>query len=356
MSKRIVKKKMSRKKKLIITITSVVCVLCIIAGAALLYVNGLFGSLSRQELNQDNLDIYDDPNDIMWQYHDDIKNIALFGLDTRQPDENGRSDVNIIISINYTTSEVKLISIPRDLYVQVRGSKTKMGHAYAFGGAELAVSTLNNNFQLDIEDFVSVNFYGVAQFIEYIGGVEMDITEAERQQANINLREQRQVGMTDSQDIKGTGVVKLDGAQAVAYARIRNIDSDFGRSERQRKVIMATFEAIKKSGVSDLTGIAKAGLSACHTSLTNNEIVFLSTWLLGHMNDVTFKTESVPGTLCSYGYETIDELSYVTCNMYTARSVLKEFIYGSGEDETVPVPIVQGSSGKTGGGDTGTGK
>lgn len=351
MSKRIVKKR-SRSKKAAKVVISIVLVLALVAGGVSLYVSNLFGRLHRQELNETNLNIYDDPDDIMWKYHNDVKNYILFGTDARTVTQQSRSDVMILLSVNFSSKTIKMVSLQRDLYVKVRNSYTKMSHAYFYGGPELAVATVNNAFKLNIEDFISVNFFGVADFIDYIGGVELEITEAERNNLNHNIIEQAGHGMNGDK-VTQSGKVRLNGSQAVAYARIRMIDSDFERGNRQRKVIMAAFESVKKMGVASIDGVMRKGMELCSTSLTNSEILSLGSWLVSNMNDVKFESASCPGTLIGYKFETIDGLSYVTCDMDRAASVLKDFLYDQ-ETEDVPVPIERSNTAGDAGTDTGT--
>ena len=128
MSKRIVKKR-SRSKKAAKVVISIVLVLALVAGGVSLYVSNLFGRLHRQELNETNLNIYDDPNDIMWKYHNDVKNYILFGTDARMVTQQSRSDVMILLSVNFSSKTIKMVSLQRDLYVKVRNSYTKMSHA-----------------------------------------------------------------------------------------------------------------------------------------------------------------------------------------------------------------------------------
>lgn len=347
-----------KRKKVITWIVAIVAVLGIIGGGIAYYVVDVLGELRREELTPANLDIYDDPTNIMWQYHNDVKNFVLLGIDARNLSHQSRSDVMIIVSINYSNNTIRLVSLQRDLYVRVRGSNTKLSHAYFYGGAELAVSTINNNFQMNVDDHVTVNFYSVADIINELGGVSLEITEAERRQININLDEQYELGM-DGTYVTQSGMVTLNGSQAVAFARIRAIDSDFARGERQRKVIMAAFEKVKTSSLTNLDSLIRVVLDACSTSFTNAEILDMSSWLLSNLNSITFESESLPGTLCSYGFSTIDGLSYVTCNMSTAINSLKDFLYDQ-SSEDVPVPIARPDEESEGGqnaeGESGTGE
>lgn len=335
-----VKKKVNSKKtvKIIIAVAVALALLC---GAALLYFSDLMGNLDRQDISQGNLSIYDDPNDIMWKYHNDVVNFAVFGIDARELTQQTRSDVMMIVSVNYSSNTVKLISLQRDLYTTFRGSSTKLSHAYAFGGPELAISAINSNFKLNIEDFVTVNFYGVANFIDYLGGVNMDITAEERDALNACVDEQGLLGLDGTRLTEYGENVHLNGSQALGYSRVRSVDSDFHRQERQQKVIQAMLESLKGLNITNIDGVMKAALAACSTSLTNSEIITLGSWLLSNMDDITFETGTAPGTIGSYSFATIDGLSYVVSDLDNLSRQVKNFIYDQAIDDDVPVPIIR---------------
>lgn len=335
-----VKKKINNKKALKIII-AVVAVVALLGGGVLYYVTSLMGGLDRQLLSQEKLNIYDDPNDIMWKYHNDVVNFAVFGIDARDLSEQTRSDVMMIVSLNYSNNTIKMISLQRDLYTTFRGSSTKLSHAYAFGGPELAVSAINSNFKLNIEDYVTVNFYGVAEFIDYLGGVELTITQEERDALNECVEEQSHYGMDGTYLTEYGENVHLNGSQAVGFARVRSVDSDFKRQERQQKVVAAMLGSLKKMNISNIDAVMKSALAACSTSLTNSEIVVLGSWLLKNMNEVTFQTATAPGSIGSYGYDTIDGLSYVVADLDALSKQIKNFIYDQPIDDNVPVPIVK---------------
>src|SRR5699024_8489086 len=148
----------------------------------------------------------------------DIFNVALFGVDTRDEDSfSGRSDTIIIASVDKKNNVVKLTSILRDSYVAIEGHKNqKITHAYMYGGAELAIKTINQNFGMNITDYVTVNFAKVAEAIDVLGGVDLEITERERVEVN-------NIGDDEDPDfpyIEESGMVHLNGKQAVVYARI----------------------------------------------------------------------------------------------------------------------------------------
>lgn len=230
-------------------------------------------------------------NEIAEKYGDtDIFNVALFGLDTRDEEAfTGRSDSIIIVSVDRKNNTVKLSSILRDSYVSIDGHKDqKICHAYAFGGAQLAIKTLNQNFNMNITDYVSINFAKLAQAIDMLGGVDINITEAER--AHLN-----QIGDDDNPDfhyLEQAGQVHLTGEQAVVYARLRKIDSDVERSNRQKRVIEALLVQARKVSPSKYAELLKRGMSLCETSLSFSEIMSFAPMI---KSDIQITMTNIPG-------------------------------------------------------------
>lgn len=190
----------------------------------------------------------------------DYRNIVLLGVDSQDGSfSNTRSDCIIIVSINKKTNDVNLTSVYRDTYVQIDGhGLDKITHAYAYGGPELAMSTLNKNLDLNITEFVTVNFETVKTVVDSIGGVTIKVTDAEA---------------TQIKGLNSGGTYTLNGEQALAYSRIRKIDSDYQRTERMRTVIEAVFDKVKTLGVSELSNFVDTILPLISTNLSSNEII-----------------------------------------------------------------------------------
>ncbi len=190
----------------------------------------------------------------------DYRNIVLLGVDSQDGSfSNTRSDCIIIVSINKKTNDVNLTSVYRDTYVQIDGhGLDKITHAYAYGGPELAMSTLNKNLDLNITEFVTVNFETVKTVVDSIGGVTIKVTDAEATQIS---------------GLSSGGTYTLNGEHALAYSRIRKIDSDYQRTERMRTVIEAVFDKVKTLGVSELSNFVDTILPLISTNLSSNEII-----------------------------------------------------------------------------------
>ena len=187
-------------------------------------------------------------------------NIALLGLDARDNTfENSRSDCIMIISINNATKDVNIASVYRDTYLQIDGhGLDKVTHAYAFNKAPLALSTINTNLDLNIIKYVTINFDSVVSIVDAIGGVTVDITSAEA---------------TQIPGISGAGTYNLNGKQALAYGRIRKIDSDYVRTERMRTVLIKVFEKIKGLPYGKLNALIDELLPHVSTNITQTEIL-----------------------------------------------------------------------------------
>ena len=271
-----------------VTVYAVVAVLLVFL-IAFLTVYGIYNNF-RTAVDEKNLGI---SSEIADKYGDtDIVNIALFGVDTR--DENsfsGRSDTIIIVSVDRKNNVVKLSSILRDSYVAIEGHKNqKITHAYAFGGAELAIKTINQNFSMNITDYATVNFYKLGEAIDLLGGIDIEVTEAERVHLNdIGDDENPSFGYLNE-----SGMVHLTGEQAVVYARLRKIDSDVARSNRQKKVIEALLVQARKVSPSKYSEMLKTMMSLCETSLSFSEIMAFAPML---NEDITIEMTNVPNEL-----------------------------------------------------------
>lgn len=205
------------------------------------------------------------------------RNIALFGVDARDGElgKGTRSDSIIIASINMDTHEIKLISVYRDTYLNLSNdSYNKCNTAYAQGGPEQAINMLNTNLDLNITDYATVGFSGLIDAIDTLGGIEMEVTEAE-----INHLNNYQLCMAEELGVDYTPVTKsgkqtLNGLQATAYCRIRYTKGDdFRRAERQRDVLAAMMEKAKTAPLSTLKEAVSAVLPNINTSLNVNEII-----------------------------------------------------------------------------------
>lgn len=190
---------------------------------------------------------YDDTNEssLAANTQDGIMTIALFGVDTRENGDSGtRSDAIMIMSVDPARSSIKLISLMRDSYVDVPGyGKTKLCHAYGYGGAQLMMETINENFDMDITEYMTVDFAQMASIIDGVGGVTVTLTEDELAETNKFIDEYCWENDMPTQRIEAAGEQKLNGIQAMTYGRIRksNTGGDWQRTERQSVVLNQVF-------------------------------------------------------------------------------------------------------------------
>ena len=330
-------KKPSLGKKLLTVGCILLASLVIAVGVGAVYLNSLLGNVEREELDENDLGISSSAGESLPENEpqtggtgefssQDVTNIALFGVDTRQMDStSGRSDAIMVLSLDRVHGKVKLTSIARDSYVQIEGRGwDKLNHAYAYGGPQLAVKTLNQNFGLDIRDFVTVNFAQLAQIIDYAGGVTVNVSEAERDVANTYIEELNHLSI-QTDPITGTGDLRLTGGQAVAYARNRYTGSDLDRTDRQREILEGLFQSALTMSPAKLPGFAGRILSGCVTSLTGDEMVEMGLWALSARPGM--EQASLPNAACNASGETINGVWYFVYDLSNAGEILRQFVY-----------------------------
>ena len=188
-----------------------------------------------------------------------------------------RSDCIILAIINEKTKEVKLTSVYRDTYLELTGrSLDKITHAYAYGGAALAISSLNTNLDLNIKEFVTVNFESVVDIVDAVGGVNVNITSEELKYINGYIDEINRVTGNNASHITKTGKQNLNGVQALAYGRIRyTAGGDYKRTERMRDIMMAVVDKAKKMSITQLNKLADTLLPKVYTNINSGEIISL---------------------------------------------------------------------------------
>lgn len=271
--------KKRKKKKKIRWFRFLFEVFVLLVLAAGLFVAAKFAQIQTGGLNRENVakngGISGGEQEIMSGY----RNLALFGVDSREGDlQSGtNSDTIMICSINETTHEVRIVSIYRDTYLEVGdGLYSKCNAAYAAGGAEQAVRMLNKNLDMDITDYVTVNFEALADLVDLAGGIDVTLTEGEVGYLNDYLVEGRAVLGRECEDVPGPGLQHLNGMQALAYSRIRYIGLDFERTKRQRTVLEQVFEKLRASDILTLNRAIDTLLPNVSTSLSVPEIVLLA--------------------------------------------------------------------------------
>lgn len=270
--------KQKRKRKLILFIIEIVVLIILLVGV--FYASKL-NKINRQQLDESKVEkaeVSKETEETLSGYTD----IALFGLDNRSNGtyDTGNSDVIMILSINNDTKEVRMVSVYRDTYLDVsskdeKSNFQKCNSAYARGGAERAVSMLNKNLDLNIDNYVVFDFAAIADAIDLLGGIELDITENEMKIMNESY-------ITYTEDIVGkesslidhAGTQTVDGVQAVSYARIRyTAGGDFKRAERQRRVLNELIKKAKDASLTELNELVSTIFPEVSTDLTQKDII-----------------------------------------------------------------------------------
>lgn len=270
------KKKMNKGLKIFLIILLVLVIFILGLGVAgYTFVNGKIGKMQKENIDTTAVGINEETKQELKGY----RNIALLGIDSRADDYGlgNRSDCMIIASINQETNAVKLISVYRDTYVYVTENGTKrldkITHAYSYGGAQNTLKSLNEALDLNITEFVTVNFDAVIAAVDSLGGVYIDLDSSEIKYINDYIDATSQSSGIKSSHITSTGRQRLDGVQAVAYSRIRyTAGGDYKRTERMRTVVEAMLSKAKTLGVGQLNSFADTILPRIRTNISSSEI------------------------------------------------------------------------------------
>lgn len=317
-----------------------IIVLVVLMGG--LFVYAKLGKLNHETINEEELDVNESvtENQVMKGY----TTIALVGIDSRDDKlkSDWNSDTMIIASINNDTKKVKLVSVYRDTYLCLgededeNNSYGLANSAYCTGGAKKMINMLNKNLDMNISDFVTVNFQAVAETVELLGGIDVEMKKEEVVHLNNYCVETSEVtGMdyTPLEEIEG--VHHLNGVQAVAYARIRKTSgNDFRRAARQREVIYRIVEKAKNSSIATLNTVLDKIFPMIYTSLTEKEILSMGMNMLSYdIEDQTgFPFDHLYGDTVKEAMDGVDCVLPITLESNVIK--LHEFLYP--EDSYVP--------------------
>ena len=314
---------MSKGKKIVIW--SIGLLLTIVVASILgayFYLNNLFNKMVSVEISKTSIGITEDVEETLSKYSDTIMNIALFGVDSGF-DGIGRSDSIMIATIDTHNNKLKLTSIMRDSYVDIEGyGNDKINHAYAFGGPELAIS----NFNLNIQDFISVNYGSFPRIIDKIGGIDIEVDEEELQYINQYIEDMNNFNVTDSPEILSTGVQHMDGTQAIAYCRIRYATGgDYKRTERHREVLSAIFNKVTQMSINQYPALLNEILPMIETSLKSDDILELGNEVI-KMNISSIEQERFPLDGYCQG-QMIGGIYYLVFDRQTAANQMRNYIF-----------------------------
>lgn len=309
-------------RRALLTMASLLLVtVAVIVGAG----TWIFSQLHREEV--DTKQYEEQPSDApAWTVTsaDGVMNVLLIGADRNKDGSNGRSDTMMLVSVDQTNKKLRLVSFMRDLYLDIPTvGYERLNAAFAYGGAALTMQTIENYFRVNIDKYVQTDFDNFEKIITKMGGVDVELSKEEAEFMNQKKGWDLQEGMQH-----------LNAEEALYFSRIRDLDSDFGRTGRQRQMVLCMLETFKKLNVTDMAGVVLDYLPYVTTNLSNEDMIGLAT-LAMDFSSYEVETMHVPDTDT---YEDIQvELNGVPGNQVMKPDVeenarrLKEFLYGDTE-------------------------
>lgn len=315
-----------------------------LASSGVVYVAAKLGQLDTQEIPKEDIVINEGVEQLA-SLGEGYLNVALFGVDSREGDleKNTRTDCIIVASLNKETKEIKMASVYRDTLLDLsEGTLQKCNAAYSFGGPKQAINMLNMNLDLDIQNYVTVDFGVVAEVVDLLGGLDIEIKEEEVEPLNKFVYETGQVAGKEAHFVGGSGIQHLDGVQATTYARIRSTaGGDFTRTERQRLVIEKIVEKMMKSDLATINKIIDEVFPTISTNFTMTEILSYAKYFN------QYKLGENTGFPIDKATDTISGLGSIVIPVSLEDNVKKlhEFLFGTEEGYT-PSDKVQSISNK----------
>lgn len=269
-------------------------------------------------------------NSVEVPYSDNVFNILLIGTDDRETVSGARSDCMILCSLNKETKEITLTSFMRDCYVEIPGhGNNRLNAAFAFGGTQLLIDTIEQNFKINIDRYARVDFFSFIDIIDEIGGIDITLSDEEIEILNLYLGEVNTIlGEEGTDSISGTaGTYHLNGKQALSYARNRRTgNSDFSRTERQRNVLLAVKDSIQNCSIIELNNLLNKILPSITTDLTEGECLSLILDAPSYLtNNMASNRIPLDG---AYSTVNINKMSVLSVNFDENIKFLHNSIYG----------------------------
>lgn len=255
-----------KSKKVLITLGVVLSLILLVVGAGVWVINsvldyGLDQMITTHQVDKEDLAVSDEQ--LQREEQTKVTNIVVFGIDRNDNGTDGRSDAMKILSLDRKNNIAKITSIQRDMLIYIPGEIQdfdKLNHAYEYGGANLAMQTINYNFDLDLSRYITLNYEAIETIIDSIGGIDIYVGENE---------------VPHIAEVDHSGWQTLTGAQAVGFMRVRYSDSDYGRMARQTEVITAAFSKVATLGYNELLNLLNNCLPYVETNLSKKEIIQL---------------------------------------------------------------------------------
>lgn len=317
--RRKVRRKRTGRRAVLVMLSLVVLIVACVGG----YGVWMLSRINREEVDTQQYE--EQPSDApAWTVanEDGIMNILLIGADRNKDGSNGRSDIMMLASIDQKNKSLRLVSFMRDLYLDIPSvGYERLNATFAYGGAALTMQTIENYFRVNIDHYIQTDFQNFELIIEKMGGVDVELSEAEAAYMN------KEKGW----DLEA-GVQHLNAEEALYFSRIRDLDSDFGRTGRQRQMILCMLDTFKKMNLIDMAGVVADYLPYVTTDLSNSDLIGLAS-LVPDYSNYTVETMYVPykGT-----YENIEvDLHGSKGNQVLKPDVeanaalLRKFLYGN---------------------------
>lgn len=315
--------------KILITL-SVILLLVVVIGTGIFYLT--LNKMDKVDLDKTDLGITSTDDLKEYDNYKKIKNIALFGIDSTDGENSGRSDAIMVATMDSLHKKLKVTSIMRDSYVNIEGyGYDKINHAYAFGGAQLSIKTINQNFGLNIENFVAVDFSSLPVIIDQLGGLQLNITDEELTYINKYIDQINNLDGRNSSHITYSGEQFVDGVQALAYSRIRyTAGGDYERTQRQRTVLNGLFEKAMTIAPSQYVGLINNILPYVQTNLSANDILALST-KVASIGTNGLEQERFPRDEYCWG-ENINGVYYLVFDEAATKQQMMDYIFDDKKD------------------------
>lgn len=315
-------------KKILVSMLAIVTLIVGLLGASYYYVKGkIYKDVSDNQLENSisNNDLEDNDDQVTYKEVEGITNVLLIGTDKREDLDGCRSDSMIIATLDNNNKKVKLTSLYRDALVYIPGhGEDKMNAAFELGGVKLLFQTIKKNYDIDINDYVVIDFSGFETVIDQLGGVEVNVKDYQLEELNKYIGES--TGGNDC-PVKKTGEQVLNGKQALAYARIRyGVGDDYERTERQREVLLKMVEKLKDTNPTKYLGIMSAMLDYLTTNIDPFEALNMA-YTIYQFPTLNSEQISIPILDITEDMNYKDLGSVLVSDMEQNAEILNKFIY-----------------------------
>ena len=324
-------KKKRRKKKRLRWIKFLFEILVLTVLALVLFLAYKYTQITKTTIQEDQLVVNTDIPEDEWNRMKNYTTLALFGVDSRTGalESGANSDTIMVCSINNETKEVHLASVYRDTYLDTTDDEyRKCTEVYSIGGAQQSISMLNKNLDLNITDYVTVNFQALVELVDMFGGVDITLSEGEVVWLNGYLVEEKEVLGQECEDVPGPGLQHLNGMQALAYSRIRYIGLDYERTERQRTVLEQVMKKAQDCDLIQLNEMIDTILPMVSTSLSITDMAKLITGIGKYTMDETVgfpfdkKTMDINNSDCVVAVDLAENVRQLHSYLYGSKDYM----------------------------------